>query len=482
MSNIFGADMVSWKDYQGIEGFGSATEQDVAELNKALRAGSDINPPGSVVSGDGFAMRVESLERTLKNTTYRMEHIKLWKSLPKLPAYNTVEEHNEISEYGANPDAGFIGEGDLPEEDDAKYERKFAIVKFLGTTRRVTHVMSLVKPAHGNIIAQETVNGTMHLLRIMERALFYGDSSLSALQFDGYEKLMKNKAPATNLIDLRGLPLSQDILTDACLTAMDAPNYGQVTAAYMNPKVKADLCKTFFPKERMNLFNDKSGKVGIDITGFTSPAGDVAFMPDVFITDGGAPNVAAVGDSSKRPGTPTESTGPTSPTDPTLSKFTADDVGDYRYRFVAVNRYGRSAPVTLSAPISVDALDKVTFAITPGGSTTVSWYEIYRTEKNGAAGSERLILRVPNLAGAGPQTINDENDNLPGCSSAFLFQMNLESLSFKQLAPMVKIPLATIDTSIRWQQLIYGVPVLYTPGKNILIRNIGRAVGYVGGR
>ena len=97
-----------------------------------------------------------------------------------------------------------------------------------------------------------------------------------------------------------------------------------------------------------------------------------------------------------------------------------------------------------------------------------------------AAGTERLILRVPNAAGTGEQTINDYNANLPYCSSGFLFQQNLENMSFKQLAPMVKIPLATIDSSIRWMQLLYGVPVLYTPGKNVLFKNIGRASGYVG--
>jgi len=31
-----------------------------------------------------------------------------------------------------------------------------------------------------------------------------------------------------------------------------------------------------------------------------------------------------------------------------------------------------------------------------------------------------------------------------------------------------------------WMQLIYGVPTLYTPGKNVLFKNIGRSAGYVG--
>jgi len=83
------ANMVSWKDYEGIEGFGAATQADVDSLNKALLAGQAITGPGGT-AGDGFALRVESLERTLKNTTYRMEHIRFWKAIPKLPAYNTV--------------------------------------------------------------------------------------------------------------------------------------------------------------------------------------------------------------------------------------------------------------------------------------------------------------------------------------------------------------------------------------------------------
>lgn len=58
-------DMVSWKDYEGLDGFsGSASQQDVDALNKALLVGDSVNAPGAPVAGDGFAMRVESLERT----------------------------------------------------------------------------------------------------------------------------------------------------------------------------------------------------------------------------------------------------------------------------------------------------------------------------------------------------------------------------------------------------------------------------------
>ena len=470
---------VSWNDYEGVDGFGAASQTDVDGLNKALAAGQTQNPPAAA-AGDGFSLRVESLENTLKNVTYKMDHVRFWKAIPKLPAYNTVEEHNEIQSYGANSDTGFVDEGDLPESDDSTYERKFAVVKYMGTTRTVTHVMSLVEPAHGNVIAQETINGTMHLLRMLERALFYGDSSLSSLQFDGFEKLITDNSPTTNVIDLRGQPLSEDVLNQAALTIFDAPNYGIPTHLHVNPKVKADLAATFFPKERLDAFASKNGMIGNDVKGFTSGAGDVQFEPNVFISDGGAPGAAAVGDSTKRPGTPTISSAATSPAN-AASQFAAADVGSYRYDVVAVNRYGRSAPVAWDASaIAVAAGDDCRVGVTPGGATSVGWWEIFRSEVGGADGTERLIQRVANAAGAGESTLIDLNADLPYCSSGFMFQQNLECLAFKQLAPMVKMPLATISPAIRWMQLIYGTPVLYTPGKVCLLKNIGRASGYVG--
>lgn len=475
-----GMNMVSWRDYAGVDGFGQTTVEDLNSLKKALVAGQDINPVAAA-PGVGFPLRVESLERTLKNTTYRMEHVRLWRELPKLPAFNTVEEFNQVQDYGQLDQAAFMDEGALPEETDAKYERKFTIIKFLGTTRRVTHVMSLVKPAHGNVIAQETVAGTMYLLRRIEKNLFFGRSDLDPVQWDGFEKLIEDGALAENIIDLRGQPLSEDVLIDAALTIQDAPNFGTPTHLYVNPKVKADLAKTFFPKARYDLFSKTDqGLVGLDVKGFTSPAGDIMFEPDVFIDDGGGVSgLTAVGDAAKRPASPTITTAATSPVD-AASLFGADDAGSYFYDVVAVNKFGSSAPVTVGGAVAVAAGDKVTFGVTPAGGNAVSHYKIYRTKKGGADGTERLILRVPNGAGAGEQTINDFNARLPGTTTGFMFQLNMDNMSFKQLAPMIKVPLATIDTSIRWMQLLYGAPVLYTPRHNVIFRNIGRSANFAG--
>jgi len=469
--------MVSFSDYDGIEGYGSVQQQEVVDLNKALTAGQDIAAP-TVAAGEGFPLRVESLENTLKTVTFTAKEIVFWKAIPKIPAYNTVEEHNQISNYGSNEDSGFIPEGALPESDDSTYARKYAVVKFLGTTRSVTHVMSLVRPAHGNVIANETVNGTLHLLRILEKALYYADSSLSAVQFDGFNKLITDNADSDHVLDLRGAPLTEDILSDAVATVRTS--YGFPTHLHLNHKTKSELTKTFFPKERHNTFTDNSGIIGNNITGFTSESGIVQFVSNTFLTGNTASyNSAAIGDATKIPGTPTISTS-LAASGTAAPLWTADDAGSYYWTVVACNRYGRSAPVDANeagGAFAVATTQTVTFGVTPsttGGAGATEWYEIYRTKKGGADGTEKLIQRIVNSNTTSEQTITDLNASLPDTTNAFLLQQNIDSLSFKQLAPMVKIPLATIATAVRWCQVLYGVPVLYAPNKNFLFKNVGK--------
>lgn len=469
-------EMVSYKDYQGLEGFGNATNQDIADLQKALTAGSDVNNPGAS-AGAGFPLRVESLERTLKVVTYKLDDVRIWQAITKLPAFNTVEEYNRLESYGSGIGA-FIAEGDLPESDDSTYSRQYTVIKYAATTRAVTHVMSLIRPAHGNVVAAETVNGTAWLLKQIEKAIFFGDSAMIPQQFDGLYKLITAGAPnpTLNVIDMRGKPLTEDVLNDGALIVRSEPNYGKATDLYLADGAYADLAKQFYPSERFPLSPQgwNNGMVGLNIQGFYSQFGPIRFNPDLFIQFG-AISGAAVGPAAKIPGTPTEDVAPTSPADG-ASKFTASDAGDYYYKVHAINRYGRSAALTTTV-VAVSAGDKVTFQV-GDGSPVGTAFEIYRTDKDEAAANARYMMTVARTGD--PTTINDYNNYLPGTSKAFLIQQNLEYFSFKQLAPHVKIPLATIDTSIRWMQLLYGSPTVYAPGKSVIYINVARAPGSAG--
>jgi len=485
-------EFVSWRDYEGladgmmgseggsIAGLGSAS--DVAELNKALMAGSAINNPGAG-PGEGFPIRVESLDSTLFNVTYRAKDVKFWKSLYKDAAFNTVEEFSRLDSYGSG-NAVWMGEGDLPAEDDSEYSRQYTRIKFMGTVRRVSHVMTLLRSAVGNVVARETVNGTLFMLRQLERTLFDGDENLIGVQMDGLEKILTNSWGATalddgywsgyeadNVIDLRGAPLTEDHIADMAERLVAEPNYGQPSDLWLPTGPMKDLSKIMYPKERYDLPAPRDGLAGISISGVTTPFGNIRLNPDIFMPDSSLANANGVGAAAQRPNAPVVAA-PASPVyaGADTTYWAAGDAGTYFYRVVACNRFGKSAPVN-SAAIVVAAADSVTIQVTDGGNAT-SYYEVYRTEAAGAVGTARLIMRVPRTAAV--QTITDLNRFLPGASRGYMLTQSSEVLKFKQLAPMSKIPLATIDTSVRWAQIMYGALQVMKPLQNGMFINVGR--------
>lgn len=477
-------EMVSLRDYEGIQGFGIGSSQEVDELNKALSAGTQ-RPPTS----GGNVLRVESLEATLRVVTFSQAHIKFWRLLPKLPAYSTVEEYNRLTEYGADAGA-FTNEGDLPETQDSTYERKTALVKFLGTTREVTHPMTLVRPAHGNVIALETQNGAIWLLERLERALFGGRSDNIPQEIDGLSRQILDGVGVTDpngnlysatdtilagaetvIIDKRGQKLTEDDMETA--TNFVVQNYGLPTDLFIAPKPMSELAKAFYPRERVNLPAPTDGKVGFAINQFVSQAGLINFQPNIFLRSGrnnGIKTVPTTASSAKAPNAPSVAAGAAAPD--AQSMFKAADAGTYYYRVTAVNRYGESAGSADSGVITHAAGTGTVLTITDGGGTyPATAYRVYRSAVGAADGSKsQFITILPKPGGA--ITVSDRNWWLPGTCQAYLVQNNLQNYSVRQLAPMLKIPLATIAASIRWMQLLYLTFILYTPKKNVIFINV----------
>ena len=59
---------------------------------------------------------------------------------------------------------------------------------------------------------------------------------------------------------------------------------------------------------------------------------------------------------------------------------------------------------------------------------------------------------------------------------AFILEKSEEILSFKQLAPLMKMDLAVIAPAYRFMVLAYGTPILYQPKKMVRFINIGTRV------
>lgn len=461
---------VSARDYRDYSGFGSPSQQEVTELRKALYAGSDVNNPGTA-AGEGFPLRTESLEAMLKNLTFEMDEIKLFKTISKVPATNTVEEFNRLVSYSRAGtrrfNMGFMTEGDLPEEEDTTYERVTVLIKYLGIVGRVTHVANTIRAAHGNVIAMETQARTMELLKNLENAIFFGDSSLLPEQFDGLEKLITAGAP-TNVIDLRGGEITEEILNDSLLRIRD--NFGVATDGYFGTGAFSDLAKQVYDRQRFQIA-PAPGTLGAQVNAFQGQNGKISLHDHIFIQEGQVALDAGLGRSDKRPLAPTISVAPAAA--PGTGDFVAADAGTYIYKVVAGNRYGLSTPVT-SAGVAVAAGDVVTFTVVDGGQDT-AFYEIYRTPVGGAAADAKLMTRVARTGAS--QVITDANADIPGTSKGFVLMQNQQSFSWAQLLPLTRIPLAAVDTSIRWAQVIYGAVKMYAPGKNVVFKNIGRAAG-----
>lgn len=452
----------------------------VADLQKALEAGFQVsNQTG------GSALRVESLEGSLKVLTYTAHHIKMWKKIPKSPAYSTVEEYNQLVDYGSDA-FGFVPEGELPPTQDTTYTRNVSLVKFIGTTREVTHQMTVVHPAHGDVIALENQNGILWLLRLIERSLFKGDSSLAfdgeAEQWDGLDALID----PTSFIDLEGEPIQEADVEEGANQLVE--QFAYPTDLWLGTRVGSDLTKTFYPRERVQLPAPQNGMVGMSINSVMTQAGVMELNPNVFLQRHPSPPAAAT--SANAPVSPASVTSALNATgDGDFTKGATAGANNYAYAVTAANRFGESAPVLIGAVQAIPAVnkaagDQIDLTITnPGaiGAFPPEYFRIYRTNGDVTAvpadlSQYSLVLQVPaaSQAAAGATVAEDVNLILPFTEIAYMGEMTPSVLTFRQLLPMLRMDLAVIAPAFRWMILLYGTPVLFAPRKWLRFINVGR--------
>lgn len=481
-----GFPMVDPKMFEGVgadfHGFGETSWKVVSDLNKALSAG--VATDVSTQSGGG-ALRVESLDATLKVVSFLMKNIVFYNEIPKSKAYNTVEEYNLLSKYGGRG-GFFINEGGLPRTEDSTYQRKAQFVKFMGTTREITHPMLLVRPAHGNVVALETKNGAMWMLNRMEENLFNADSANVAIAFDGLDKQLVNgyadadtagdgkpDVSTEHVMDLRGEPLTESVFEEATRILLD--NYMYPTHIYMPHTAHSDFNKLFFSKGRYQIPVGADATVGFNSERVRTSGGIINLRPDVFLrVDTVAPTTA---DNNQAPTAPVSAIVTTS-TVTTSRGFTAAEFGTYAYEVTAVSQSGESVIEAGNAnAVVTGSNEEVTVVITRGaqaGNDLTSAYRIYRSRlADGAPGAVKfLVAEIPSDGAS--TTFLDGNENLPGLGTGYLGQLDETVLTLRELSPMLKFPLATIASSIRWMQLYYTTPIVFRPRGWIVLRNIGR--------
>jgi hypothetical protein len=464
----------------------------MGDLNKALSAlhvtGRDVTDQQT--AGSGAPIKSESLERTLKSLEFAEGDLTIYRSIPKLPAYNTVEEYNRLVSYGSS-EGGFMAEGALPESRDTTYERKAELVKFIGDVRSVTHQMSLVKTNHalGSMVAAETKNGMMNVLRIMNREIIKADSSNVAVQFNGINAQHEGGVAPTaytaqeNVIDLRGATLTDANIDNGSRVIAEA--FGNADTLYAAPQVMSGFVANYYDKGRYSYPNTGNNTVGFQASRAQTQYGAINLEFDKFMTKRSKKTTATAQTSTKAPVIPVVGGTPNGVvTAQTDSKFAVADAGDYQYAVSAFNEYGESPLLALGSPATItngadDVVDLQFTAGTPSGSNlATSAFRVYRSKVGETVDLYPIFeVSTAELAagydGAAATKVRDKNHYITDCNEALLIQNSPDQWALKQLAPIMKVDIAMTTLAYRFAIVQYATPILYTPPKVVRFINIG---------
>jgi len=467
-------------------------------------AGSVGYQDAAVTAGAGALAPLvpQSIEQTLASATFSMTDLKLWQMLPKVQVTNTLHEYAVINEHGLDLDP-FIQEGGGSSSDfgtsNSSYERKSVKIKYMAERRQVSDVASLVGiiGANPNAIAEETERGTMSLLRKVESQLFHGNEDTNGLGFDGIIKQI-SRGGALQADGLRVLndnqknlanaaPLTPEDLQDVLGELSSAPRFGKPDFIMMEPRVYSGLIRDSIEKGRhdsMMLVN--YGDRGVQTFGagpnihIMGPMGPVPVMSATFLHNQfGAPSAASLSNSDGGPVVAgITATAVAKPAGLSSSGFNGSAV---IYKIVGVNSKGYSAPLTLAA-VSPSSAQVVEFDLSAATLTNLGgvndYLRIYRSEDGGAASTCVLVQEiniakaVANSYGAGANKFQDWAAKIVGAGDVIIGQMTQDNLEFARLLDFLRKPLASVSAAQQFMLMLFGSPIVKTPKKNFVLRNV----------
>ncbi len=320
----------------------------------------------------------------------------------------------------------------------------------------------------------------------MEESLWGADDGIISQAFNGIKRQMIDgySDPTTagdgipdvstdHVIDLRGKYLTEGVFAEAARILLNS--YMYPTHVYLNHTNHRDYNVGFFSRLRGAIpQGDGQETTGFDSRRVKTAGGIIELRPSVFLRiDQTAPGSA---DNASAPTGPASVT-VTAQAVSTSRGFQAGETGVYAYEVTAISRNGESAATAGNASATVTSQNpEAKLVIARGqvsGNDLTQGYRIYRTRlADGATGTKYLVAEIAS-AGAST-TFLDGNETLPGYGEAYVGQLDESVVTLRELSPMLKFPLATVASAVRWMQLYYNTPILFRPRGWILIKNIGR--------
>jgi hypothetical protein len=490
--------MVTLADYQ--DGFVGSEAEGLAELQKAMVAGQITGRDTTNLPLTMEPLKVESLEKTLKLLDYRPNDIKLYQAIPKMTAYNTVEEFLQLQSYGTDR-GGFYDEGELSDVEDSTYVRRSEQIKYIQVTGEVTMQAQMVR-SYVDAMRKEVENKMMWVTRKVDTSLTKADGDIISQEFNSLYKqhasigstpafLYPNFEGYYNsgvVVDLRGASIKQkDIEAGAVIVDL---NYGSANVFAAPTTVISVLSQDYYERQRIMYGGGGNGAItglGVDITDIGTTLGRIKLMSDKFMKVDPPRLLTDAAISSKAPAAPATVT--VASTTDVNAKYAGAELssGNIFYAVSALNRYGESVLTPIGSAFTLAAGHSSDLTITPGtGANAAQGFVIYRTKPSAASSSTGLLFypifkvsntdRVNGYNGAGAGVVRDCGYFLPDTEQGFMTQMDDEVLSLKQLAPISKLDLAIISMSRRFICFNFVTPNLYAPKKFVRYINIGKTL------
>ena len=470
---------------------GLVSAQDLENLQKAIAAGyGGAGKPTDLTYGG--VIQTESLETTLKNITFDMKNLKFWPAVSVDKAYNLFEQYNRLTGYGSDS-SPYMGEGGAPQEEDSTYIRDGQRIVFFGTRRKVSHQMTLVRTTVGDVVAQQSKEGTMHLLKNVEREMYWGHShfqNASGNQTGSVSDIPANSIAMNGLLqqllkgdqdsqqrsgdfegfgafrsiiaDLGGQVLAQDDLEKEAVVILE--NFGAPTELHFEPAAISAFVRQFYPQFR-SMPGLANQTVGYDVSKVTTTAGSLDLKPNLFLRPRGQVRGTAV--NSNCPSN--AGVGLTAIATNSGGYLAATTTG-YCFAATFVNDFGESAPIYSTATQCSGGASIVTLTFTGSGIPAGTKYiRVYQSADGAAATTSAFVGNI--TAGS---TVVVNGAYLPGLGEGFLLDLGAETMKFKQLAPLSKINFAIVTTALEFAIVLYGALFVYAPRFNGVWRNVGR--------
>lgn len=483
----------------------------MSELRKSLVTAGYQTPAVTTGNANGPYSPIypEALDDHFTKESFKLEdEIRILSDLQSKGAWKeatqTVEQVPVLIDRGnLNPIPIAFAEGGVPGTTKSNLTRRTCQMKYVGKTVHVTDQAAFIRGiADKTALDWETLFNMETLMREMDHAIWHADARIDSLEYNGFFEQMETSGLGSQVIyDYRGQDTSMADLQDAIFQASRAfGGYSRATDIYLSPEFEMQFDRDETTKVR-HVVGDGRYPGGIEYgigadRGWTINLGSVmgTKVPihgtkalDPTSIGNCLQDVQPVGESGDIPSTPVLAGAPDIGADAD-SLFVAGDAGDYNYAILAVGAKGVSAPLFVKvggdSQLAVAAGESVSFEITAPNDGKTKYYRIFRTEKdvNGNASNPRLVRwyligRAAHTAGVNTEFV-DVNAKIAGCSDVAILNFSPEFIQFRELLPLMRRGLMTLDTTQKFLLMQWGNLHVRSPIKHRVLRNV-KPVPYV---